>query len=765
MTHADDKANGLIAHVAADSDGNWLPPQALDDHLNNVSTLTRVFASEFQSGDFGALLGYAHDLGKSTHAWQKYLRDKTGYPNSSASVRSPGRVEHSIQGAKFVEGLLGKRLGHLLGFPIAGHHAGLPDWQNPDAPAGTLEDRLLAADISDLSQETCERVRALRIFSSLPALFGEGGLSASVWIRMLFSCLVDADRLDSEKYDAPEKSATRTGYADVPELRARFDSYMASVLAGSVPSPVNVIRKGILDRCLDAANGPRGVYSLTVPTGGGKTLSSLGFALNHACKYDLRRIIYVIPYTSIIEQNAKVFKAALGTDQVVEHHSNVVDESGRRPNGKASAIEEQEHSDESLSVAAARRRLAAENWDAPVVVTTNVQFFESLFSSSPSRSRKLHNIVNSVVILDEAQLVAPEHIDPILETLGILVRNYGVTLVISTATQPAFGQREQFKGLGNIQIHEIVDDVPALFASMKRTVFDLPDVDTPPLPWKDLATELECEDQVLCVVSDRRSCRELHSLMPKGTFHLSALMCPEHRSERLNEIKGRLSRGESVRVVSTQLVEAGVDLDFPVVYRALAGLDSIVQAAGRCNREGKLGRPGRVKVFVPERKPPVGLLRKASDTTRELMSIGAVDPSEPGLFNRYFESLYWRLNSRDRSGLLSLLSPNQDGLRFRSAVLEMIGNNQVPIAVPYGRGELILARIHKKGFPDRNDLRELQRFIVTVSPDEFQVLRQRDSVDEVVEGLWRLCNEMEYSDEVGLLVREISSDVNGFMLS
>jgi len=323
---------------------------------------------------------------------------------------------------------------------------------------------------------------------------------------------------------------------------------------------------------------PPGIYTLTVPTGGGKTLSSMGFALNHAVKYGKHRVIYVIPYTSIIEQTADQFRAIFG-EAVIEHHSNLDSTDEAKEN--------------------ARSRLACENWDAPVIVTTTVQFFESLFASRTSRCRKLHNIVNSVVILDEAQLLPPDFLAPILEALKELQKNYGVTVVFCTATQPALGPHKtmdfDFKGIDGMK--EIMDDPAMLHKALKRT--EIRQVrNLEPLTWDDVAGEITNNESVLCIVNRRDDARTLWELLPEGSIHLSALMCGAHRVRKIKEIKERLRNGVPTRVVSTQLVETGVDVDFPVVYRAMAGLDSIAQAAGRCNREG-LRAKGKVFVFTP----------------------------------------------------------------------------------------------------------------------------------------------------------------------
>jgi len=766
MGNSTEKASIPLAHLATDAQGVWREPQPLTEHLKNVSDLASEFAAEFGAGTIASSLGLVHDLGKWNPAWQSYLRKKTGFPDGSSANQKVARVEHSIHGAKFLSISPGGAVGKAMAFAVAGHHGGLPDWYGSEKPASTLHDRLEASDISVLPDSAIEFAKSATASAATEKKYFSKGLGLSLWIRMLFSCLVDADRLDAESYESPGKAANRSQYEKLSVLSARFDEYMAKKRAGSSSSPVNQIRNSIFTDCLNAAELPRGVFSLSVPTGGGKTLSSLGFALKHAILNHQRRIIYVIPYTSIIEQNAQVFKEALGESQVVEHHSNVVDEERTGHRSRCNSVKaDDEFSDDDVATTQARRQLAIENWDAPMIVTTSVQFFESLFSDSPSRCRKLHNIANSVVILDEAQLVPTEFLNPILETLGLLVKQYGVTLLICTATQPAFANRPGFRGLGDVSVSEIVNDVPGLFCKLKRVEYEMPARGSSPVAWRDLANELAAQQQVLCVVSDRRACRELHSLMPIDTYHLSALMCPEHRTMVIGQIKEKLALGEPVRVVSTQLVEAGVDLDFPVVFRAMAGLDSIVQAGGRCNREGRLGKLGRVKVFVPERRPPVGILRKASEVTTEMLVDFGDEISSPAAFSRFFEHLYWRANSLDSKDICGLLRPDSDGLRFRSAAFQMIRNGDIAIAVPYGNGLKILEDIRRKGFPDYRDLRRLQRYVVTIPPAEFDVLRQRDSLDEVAEGLWALVSQKEYSDVTGLLVREIESDVGMFVMT
>ncbi|MDP2815537.1 MAG: CRISPR-associated helicase/endonuclease Cas3, partial [Rectinemataceae bacterium] len=418
-------------------------------------------------------------------------------------------------------------------------------------------------------------------------------------------------------------------------------------------------------------------------------------------------------------------------------------------------------------------RLAAENWDARVIVTTSVQFFESLFAAKPGRCRKLHNICNSVVILDEAQLVPVEFLEPILAAMKLLCDHYRVTFVICTATQPAFGRQPDFPsfpGFPERMIREIIQDVPDLYRILKRVEVKTPADMKTPKTWEEIAGELRFADHVLCVVSDRKSCRELYRLMPEGSFHLSALMCAQHRSERIAEIKFRLKEEFPVRVISTQLVEAGVDIDFPVVYRAMAGLDSIAQAAGRCNREGKLnteGRLGKVVTFIPPRKAPVGILRKACETAVRMMEKGLDDPIAHSVFGPYFSELFWKANSLDTHGIMNLLTPDRSecGIQFReaAAAFKMIDDSmQRTILVPYGEGE-ILIRLLKKTGPERWLLRKLQRYSVNIYTNQFNVLRDRGSLEEITPGIFALTCKIEYDDDIGLLIDEMPNDPVAFM--
>jgi CRISPR-associated endonuclease/helicase Cas3 len=499
----------------------------------------------------------------------------------------------------------------------------------------------------------------------------------------------------------------------------------------------------VLDQCRARASDSPGLFSLTVPTGGGKTLSSIAFALDHAIKHNKRRIIYVIPYTSIIEQIAKIFRDIFGI-AVIEHHSNLDPEKET-----------------------VQSRLAAENWDAPIIVTTNVQFFESLFAARTSRCRKLHNIVNSVVVLDEAQLLPPAFLEPTLNVIRQLASKcYGVTFVFSTATQPALNSRRgfgwHFSGLEHVR--EIMSDPEGLYRDLERVAVRLPTDFHQANTWEDIACELSQHESVLCIVNSRADCRYLHRLMPKGAIHLSALMCGAHRSDVIAEIKQKLKDGELVRVISTQLVEAGVDIDFPVVYRTMAGLDSIHQAAGRCNREGEL-ECGIVRVFVAPKPSPEGLLLKAEQAAISTLFGYEGNPMARALLQPYFQKLYSQVNL-DEQGIGDLLKSGDElEVQFRAAAAKfklVDESGYQPVFVTYNdEAAGLLYQLEKEG-PKRWMMRKLQRFVVTLPPYQFGKMLNRHDVRELWPGMFALAGAL-YNAELGVLVNDENPEPASFV--
>lgn len=726
----------LYAHSVQDQPvENW---QKLGDHLRAVAVRAADWAGAFQSTDWGWNAGWLHDIGKAADEFQAYLMRENGLDDSHYDAS--GRVNHSSAGAALAEEKFnhpGVPAGRPLAYVTAGHHAGLPDWSEADSGNAALRIRLVEGlhnleRIRPAAERFAENLREVK---APPAFVTPQNFH--LWVRMLYSCLVDADFLDTEAFLQQDKAAERQGFATLADLKARFDHHMASLAAGCPRTPVNAIRQDILAACRAAAVQPPGVFSLTVPTGGGKTLSGMAFAMDHAAIHGKRRIIYVIPYTSIIEQTANTLADIFGRENVVEHHSNL-----------------------DLEESTQRAMLAAENWDASVVVTTSVQFFESLFAARSSRCRKLHNVVNSVVILDEAQLLPPELLTPCQDALNQLVRHYGVTVVLATATQPFLQRLEKPV--------EIVANPGELYRQLTRTQTVWPSSLHEPTSWEALAERLVAHEQVLCVVNARRDCYDLFKAMPAGTIHLSALMCGEHRSKIIQQIKGRLREGLPTRVISTQLVEAGVDIDFPVVYRALSGIDSIAQAAGRCNREGRLnaaGLLGEVHVFVPPKPAPRGMLHKGEATTRELHAASCCDLHDPDVFGRYFSLFYSKVNDTG-TGFHDLLVKDvvgaDLGCQFRTAGarFKLIDDRaQRAVVVRYGQGESLLKRLRFAG-PTRDIMRRLQRFTVTLPARIVEVMVARGLLEMVdakrAPDIFAQCNLNIYSEETGLdIYREL----------
>lgn len=706
---------------------NW---QGLEEHLLCVARLAARFAEAFHSESWGYCAGLWHDLGKYQAEFQERL------------LGSQVSVEHSGAGAALAF-KKSKELGMPLAFVIAAHHAGLanPVSNEPGFPS-PLRERLRenTPRLEKILPFTPDEIVSYPLPQIPQFLRASSGLrqedlsrKSEFWTRFLFSVLVDADRLNTEAFCAPTKAALRSRFSTINTLRQRLESFIKNKIDGlssiEKAKPLNLWRMAILEACRKAAALPPGVFSLTVPTGGGKTLSAMSFALGHAEQHALRRVIVVIPYTSIIEQNAEVYRKALGAENVVEHHSNL------DPDKSKSTYEEE---------LTRRHELACENWDAPVIVTTTVQFFESLFSNHPSRCRKIHNIARSVIILDEVQSLPPGFLLSIVEALKELTTHYGCSIVLSTATPPALAAREQFE-VGLTGIREIVANTKELAEKLKRVEYTWPNEDAPPTRWQQLAERMIESHQVLAVVHKRDDARnlarELQAIAPdERVWHLSALMCAAHRSEVLAQIKKSLVQGAACRVVSTQLVEAGVDVDFPVVYRALGGLDSIVQAAGRCNREGHLEK-GHVVVFRATTSPPRGTPRQAMEVTETLLreAGGSLDLSDPELFDQFFRMLYL-VKDLDAKRIQTLRQEFNFASVGREFKLIEDGFTR-SIVVPYGEAEKHLQDLRRG--PTRETLRSLQRFVVNIYPDAFAKFSDAGALEEVVEGIFVLCKPYE----------------------
>lgn len=665
----------------------------LIEHLTAVGGEAGRLADRFGAGDWARLAGLWHDLGKYAKNFQKMIREANGY-EAHIEGDASGPRDHSSAGAIHAFQKFGNA-GLPISFVIAGHHAGLSNRND-------LEDRLRRKkDCYEKAKVGGAPISLLEAsLPPLPARFRATGSPAllrrlEMWTRMLFSAVCDADFLDTEAFFDPARASLRGARPSLSTLEERLTEYLADLQAKAEPSEVNRVRADVLKACLEKAPEASGAFSLTVPTGGGKTLASLAFALAHARAHNLDRVIVVIPFTSIIEQSAAVYRQALkGEDAVLEHHS-AFDPARETP----------------------KNRVASENWDAPVVVTTTVQLFESLFANRPRSCRKLHNLARSVIILDEAQTLPPAMLSPILDGLQTLISDFGASVVISTATQPVLHRIPRLKeGLQNVR--EIVPAEVRAFERLRRVQVRWPDM-SGPTSYEAVAVEAAKERDVLVIVHRRDDARDLCAafdtlLNQKDTLHLSALMCAEHRSHVLAMIKERKLRGEPVRLVSTQLVEAGVDVDFAIVYRALGGLDSLAQAAGRCNREGRLKGLGELRIFEAPTRPPQGVPVAALEIAHGMLSSNpALDLFANETFTTYFSRLYMRnLDEKKIQEARAALSFKDVAENFK--IIE--DDWSAPIVVPYGDVATHVAALEHKG-PSRGRLRALQRFTVNVRRD------------------------------------------------
>jgi CRISPR-associated endonuclease/helicase Cas3 len=737
------------AHMAEDENGKNLPEcswQPLKDHLRNVANLAEGFGRPLGIGAEAGFAGLLHDLGKYRTEFQHYLR---GQCQSSVAT------QHAVYGAALAFDCANKEEKLAVAataFAVAGHHAGLHD--QVDFPGFVGNTRL---NPLGTSRELLQLFVAE--FGPLPfipeaAAWVKDELSADLYFRLLFSCLVDADRLDTACWPrSPMKDRPLDSHHLLEKVIAERDKKNAD----NPDSPLKALRNGIFDAGLSQAHLPQGFFSLTVPTGGGKTLSSMAFALAHARHHDLRRVIVVIPYLSIIEQNAAEYRRIFGNEIVLENHSAV------QPSPDVSEEEK------------SRLDLVTENWDAPIVVTTSVQFLESLFASAPTRCRKLHRIPRSVVIFDEVQSLPAHLLAPTFSVFRELQRNYGVSFVFCSATQPAFRRTGALPSdfFAADELRELAPDPPSLFRQLRRVDYHLPKSGET-LDWPKLAEKLAAAKQVLCVVNLTRHAtelwEELNRRLPNDEkpIHLSAAMCPQHRLDLIHEIRERLRADQHCRVVSTQLIEAGVDVDFPVVWRALGPLDSIVQVAGRCNREGRLV-VGQMHVFRPvDHKLPPGVYQAASDQAAiTLATLGHHDQAtdrlatDPQLFADYFQSLYQVINTDYAGRGESTIQEDRRQLRFRKVAskAKVIKDDSQPVIVCFNAGkslvEEIRGRIPGPGQSrfSRDDLRQLQRFMVSVHTHKFETLLGLKQIKPLLPNLeLYVLDDGFYHPDLGLVI-------------
>lgn len=710
-----------LAHVSRDGSRE----QSVREHLEGTARLAERFAQSFGKGDWGYCCGLLHDIGKYSFAFQERIRG-----------RNDRKVDHATAGAQLCFQLGG--LYEALSYCIAGHHAGLPDY-------GSSADTGNSPSLMGRLQKKVEPYEGYREEIEVPALVSEPferetgpdfDFSFSSFIRMMYSCLVDADFLDTEAFMEDGKTLRDPG--EKPEqLFRKLEEHIRDWLKNGDRDTINGRRTEILRHCLACGAMERGLFRLTVPTGGGKTIASLAFALRHAAENDMDRVIYVIPYTSIIEQNAGIFRKILGEKNVLENHCNV-DYDGCDP----------KRAEELRPI-----QLAAENWDKPVVVTTNVQFFESLFSNRSSRCRKLHNIANSVIVFDEAQMLPNDYLRPCIAMMEELLDHYRTSIVLCTATQPAlsgFFKKER-------KATELCPRTEEQFRFFERVTFR--NIGT--VSEKELACRLESMPCALCIVNTRRRAQNLYQqLKGEGVFHLSTSMYPEHRRRVLERIRKRLEDGERCVLISTSLVEAGVDLDFGAVYRELAGADSIIQAAGRCNREGKRKKEeSPVTVFrFEDGKPALGQ-RQPIDVTKALLASGVDIASREGI-EKYFSGLYHiREESLDKKKILADFRNCRYDFATAARDFRLIEEKTVTLLIPVeDEAKELLTQIQRCGCT-KSGMRRAGRYCVSVDEREIKTLYGAGMAVPVsgeAKDFWALTEESRYTEEMGMNLEAVN---------
>lgn len=696
------------AHIRESENGE-IQRQTVLEHLEGTAKRAEAFAEAFGAGPQGRLAGLSHDEGKCTDGFQNRL------------LRQGPRVDHSTAGA--VE--CGRNNQIPAAFAVAGHHAGLPNLgTSGDGPeSGTLMGRIRRGPPEPVAPEYAQTVKLPA--APLPSFCNQNVLTDFFFVRMLFSCLVDADFLDTEAFMRGKRQPLG---APMEQLLQKLDQYVRPWFPPK--TELNRQRCEILTACRERGRQEQpGLFTLTVPTGGGKTVASLAFALEHAVAAGMQRIIYVVPYTSIIEQTADTFRGILGEDQVLEHHSGILYETGDHATAESMAMAQ-----------------ATENWDMPVIVTTAVQFFESLYSNRPSACRKLHNLAKSVVVMDEAQMMPVENLRPCVHAISELTAHYGTSVVLCTATQPALTPLFQEFQPG-CEPKELCPKELAASPIFRRTTIKY----TGKLSWEELAQQMSEQHQALCIVNSRANAQYIYErLSGDGVFHLSTLMYPGHRRRVLEKVRRRLKAGERCLVVSTSLIEAGVDVDFPQVFRELAGLDSILQAAGRCNREGK--RPAEESVVTvfeasmaspPLFSPAIGAARVVMRTCTDLLA--------PEAIHLYFTELLAIKNkdAQDVHGLLPEISRGCFPFRWVAEHFHMIDTDTRIVYIPGTDQDELLEKL-RYGQRSRNLLRRLNQYAVSIYPQHYEALNQAGDLEILDDQLAILTNPALYTEETGL---------------
>lgn len=716
----------IISHIYKDATGQW-KIQTNAEHSNNVAKLARSFADELGMGMWGYVLGMLHDKGKESDDFQSYIRKESGY---DYEAKCPLEHNHAFVGGIIAKSIYGKGSESLLCNQIISHHSGLHDYCQ-------IEETLKKDIPSDVNR-CVEKIHLNRPPFSFSQIKGSKGMTpdANHLSRMLFSCLVDADYLDTELFMDEKSARKRINGISLQSLLPSLETYIDNLQKRSSESEVNAIRRTVQERCVSVSNVKKGFYSLTVPTGGGKTLSSLVWALRHAVHNGMKRIIIAIPYTSIIAQTASILKQIFGEEAVLEHHSNFDPQSLKS--------KEMQH----------KAKLATENWDYPIVVTTNVQLFESMFSNKPSDCRKLHNIVNSVIILDEVQTLPTDYLQPIVDALKSYQRMFGISVLFTTASQPVLSgliegcnPKAAFQGIDNIT--EIIPKEYVLHDKLRRVRLE---IDNTGSTYDEIADQLSQHNKVLCIVNTRNDARELFERLPKEglTIHLSRMMCPRHVSKAIQEIKQALSDNSEtvIRVVATQLIEAGVDIDFPVVYRQEAGLDSILQAAGRCNREGKLDMATTYVFSLSEEHKLYGSIIDANNARLNMVNVNDWFASEA--MTEYFRQLYCRKETFDKKDIKTLLyKPTEMCFAEAAKEFRLIEETGKTVYVNMDDSLELVERLKNDGIT-YSLMKQLSQYSVNIHERDFLKLWSYGAIEEVIEGIYVVNDRAQYDENIGL---------------
>ena len=707
-----------IAHLKQNEDKTWTI-QTIESHCEATAELAMRFAGKYGCAEIGYELGKMHDKGKETISFQEYIRNVSGLETAKDA---PLQAPHAAIGAK-VALVAYPAYKHLIALPILDHHAGLRDSEEADK---ILKEQVIPREVSPVKKN--ERLTIPHSWKGKVEPYEANHLT-----RMNASCLVDADRLDTERFMDPEQARLRTKPESLRNLAPSLERYLSQLARNAADTEVNRIRAEIQKECVSHAMDQPGFFSLSVPTGGGKTLASLAWAMGHALAYGKERIIIAIPYTSIVTQTAERLKLIFGENNVLEHHSSF-DALGM--------------SREDLDI----YELATENWDYPIIVTTNVQLFESMYSNRPSKFRKIHNICNSVVILDEAQSLPIEFLQPILEALKTYQHLFLVSVLFTTASIPVLDANvlrngvELLKGLPRIQ--ELVPQSMDLSNRLKRVELHY---DSSISTYDEIAERIGKYRQVLCIVNTRKNAKEVFNRVPDAIekVHLSRMMCPEHIKRAIEQIRKDLQEDHPVIVVSTQLIEAGVDIDFPVVFRERAGLDSIIQAAGRCNREGTQVK-GDTYVFSFETIPK-GFMAWA-DSARKALGDNR-DWFSPETIRDYFVQLYTRVPTFDKEDIHSLLAATISEMHFETAGerFKLIKDDSVNVIMPYPGYESLVNQIRRNGVSYKN-LKEISQYSVGGRKRDFEKLRDKGLVEAIVDDMYMLVDCNRYNNSTGLIL-------------